>query len=211
MRPRTILAAVLSSFLVFASTPAKAATELHTFYGEVKAINLAAKTITIKSSGKSFVFHITSETKISSPHGHVRLEKIQPGQGATVVMRLGEGGRGIAVSIRFEPNAALANVLALYSVKTTQGETISGMAFNNYVVYQPPQDAWATTITYATLRASMFQLSVAPDGRVTDAKPLRGLGYADLDARAVKWLKRWRFRPNSITEARMPLGYYRMR
>lgn len=117
MRLRIILAVVLTSFFASAGTPARAATatELHTFFGEVKAINLAAKTITINSGGKKLVFHITNETKISSWHEHVRLDKVRPGQGATVVMRLGPGGIGIAVSIRFEPSAARANVLAQFS------------------------------------------------------------------------------------------------
>lgn len=208
MRLRIILAVVLTSFFASACTPARAATatELHTFFGEVKAINLAAKTITINSGGKRLVFHITNETKISSWHEHVRLDKVRPGQGATVVMRLGPGGIGIAVSIRFEPSAARANVLAQFSVKTIQGETISGMPFN-YVVYQPPPDEWAGALPLKALRGSMFQLLVRPDGTVADAKPLRGLGYPELDVRSVKWLKKWRFRPNSITEARMPMSY----
>lgn len=208
MRARTILAALLAIFLPgLGSAKVAVAAELHTFYGEVKAVDLAAKTITLKSSGKSFVFHITNETKISSWHEHVRLEKVRPGQGATVVMRLGPGGVGLAVSIRFEPSAARASFLAQFSVKTIQGETISGMPFNNYVVYQPPPDEWAGALPLKALRGSMFQLLVRPDGTVADAKPLRGLGYPELDARSVKWLKKWRFRPNSITEARMPMSY----
>lgn len=122
-------------------------------------------------------------------------------------MRLGEGGIGIAVSIRFDLTAGLAKELALYSVKSTQGETISGMAFNNYVAYQPPRYEWRGAAPLETLSGSMFQLFVRPDGTVADARPLKGLGYAELDARAVKWLKKWRFRPNSITEARMPISY----
>lgn len=213
MRPRLILAAVVLIFFAagFPSTKAAAAAELHTFYGEVKAVDLAAKTITIKSSGKNFVFHITNETKISSFYGHVRLDRVKRGQGATVVMRLGEGGIGIAVNIRFDLGPSNASWLSLYGVKTIQGEIITGMAFNNYVVSKPPDDAWITGITYDSLRASMFVLSVQPDGTVADAKAVRGLGYPELDARAVKWFKKWRFRPNSITEARMPFGYSQRR
>jgi len=212
MHPRIILAAVLLGAFIAGSCSAKTAGGLHTFYGEVKAVDLKARTITIKSGGKSFVFHVTDETKISSRHQFVRLDKIRRGQGAMVVMRLGEGGRGIAVSIRFDPNAAMADSLALYSLKTTRGETISGMAFNNYVVYEPPRDAWSGGVPFETKqRASMFLLIVQPDGTVADAKPLQGLGYPEMDARAVKWLKKWRFRPHGVTEARMPIGFSQWR
>jgi len=74
-------------------------------------------------------------------------------------------------------------------------------------VYEPAPDAWVTGITYELKHASMFLLSVRPDGTVADVKPLRGLGYPELDARAMKCLKKWRFRPHSVTEVRMPFGY----
>lgn len=205
MRPRTILAAALILGVALAR-PLPAA-ELHTFYGQVKAVDLSRKTITLKSEGKSYVFHVTSETKISGPRGAASLGAIRAWHGAAVVMRVGDGGRGIAVVIRFDPTAGSLKYLALYSLTTTQGKTVSGMAFNDYVVYEPPADGWSTTLTYQRLRPSMFVLSVNRDGTVTDAKPIQGLGYADLDARAVKYLKRWRFRSNSVTEVRMPFGY----
>lgn len=210
MRPRIILAAALLSILAFgvcgAATDSSA--PFHTFYGEVKAVDLAAKTITIKSSGKSFVFRITNETKISSPNRYVKLDTIKPGEGATVVMRLGEGGIGIAMSIRVDASAELAKFIELYSLKTTRGETISGMAFLNYVVYQPPDEAWTGGITYEARRQSLFQLSVRPDGTVAEAKAIRGLGYPELDARALKYVMKWRFRPNAVTEARIPVGFW---
>jgi hypothetical protein len=209
--PRIILSLLLSVFLVVRlSGAADPSDELQTFYGEVKAIDLAAKTITLKSGGKRYIFHVTDETKISGRNGYIRLEKVEPGQVATVVMRPGEAGVRIAVRIRFDASAELASFIELYSLKTTQGETISGMAFNNYVAYQPPDDAWTGSLDYGARRSSLFLLLVRPDGSVTDAKPLHGLGYAELDARAVKWLKKWRFRPNSVAEVRMPIGNQRM-
>src|SRR5687768_14240122 len=98
MRPRIIFAALLSICLLahFASgKPAPAADE-HAFFGQVTAVNLAAKTITVKL-GKSFVFHVTGETRISSAAGGaVPLEKIRLGDGALVTMRRGPGNIGIA-------------------------------------------------------------------------------------------------------------------
>lgn len=212
MRPRPLLAAFFMLLLAAGLAAAKPApaSELHTFFGEVKAVDLAAKTLTLKSRGKSYVFHLTKETKISSFRTHIRLEQVRPGQTAKVVMRIGEGGRGIAVSIRFDAHAGIENLLALFSVKTTQGQTVSGPAFNDYVVYTPPDDAWTGGGAYEGGRMCLFQLFVRPDGTVADAKPLGTLGYPQLNERAVRWCKRWRFRPNSVTEARMPMGYQKV-
>jgi TonB family protein len=210
MSPRLVLAALLSVVVALLS-PAASSAQLHTFYGDVKAVDLAAKTITIKSSGKSFVFHITNETKMTSRWGPVRLENVRRGQGAAVVMRLGQGGVGLAVNIHFDLGQSAASMQSLYGVKTTGGEIITGMAFNNYVVSKPPDEGWTTGITYEKLRASMFVLTIQRDGTVADAKAVQGTGYRELDERAVRWFKKWRFRPNSVVEARMPYGYFQVR
>lgn len=205
------VAAALLSFVVAGLAPAASSAELHTFYGDVKAVDLAAKTITIKSSGKSFVFHITKETRMTSRRGPIRLENVQRGQGAAVVMRLGQGGAGIAVNIHFDLGPSAASWQSLHGVKTIGGEIITGMAFNNYVVSTPPDEAWSTGITYEKLRASMFVLTIQRDGTVADVKAVQGTGYRELDERAVRWFKKWRFRPNSVVEARMPYGYFQRR
>src|SRR5688572_6964937 len=141
MRPRTLIAA--ACLLAFAWTTKVPAAELHTFYGDVKAVDLAARTITIKSINKSFVFHVTDETKMTSRRGPIRLANVQRGQGAAVVMRLGQGGIGIAVKIHFDLGPSAARMQSLYGVKTTGGEIITGMAVNNYVVYKPPDERGA--------------------------------------------------------------------
>src|ERR1700675_1063198 len=77
----------------------------YTFYGNITAIDLAAHTITIKSHGKSLVFHITPETHITSQYGYVSLERTKIGRSASVIMRLGEGNVGIAVAILLDITA----------------------------------------------------------------------------------------------------------
>src|SRR2546423_11801465 len=94
------LAAILFLLLFrFASARAAPSPELHVFSGEVKSVDPARKTITIESGGKSFVFQVTPETKITSSVGYIRLETIRRGQGAVIVMRLGPGSIGIATKI----------------------------------------------------------------------------------------------------------------
>ena len=206
---RIILAAVLLSFLATGFAPAKTPpSDLHSFFGQVTAVNLAAKTITIKL-GKSFVFHVTGETTISSASGGaVRLEKIRLGDGALITMRPGPGNVGIAVKILVTPGISFPDD---YSGRTIKGENISGAALGNYVVYQPPPDDINRGLNFGMIRSGLFALSVQPDGTVGTVKTVRSFGYEELDARAAKWLKKWRFRPNSLTEVRMPINYHRTR
>jgi hypothetical protein len=209
---RITLIVLVLTFLILDSRSAETASSnpLHTFFGEVKAIDLAAKTITIKSNGKSFLFYYTDETKISSFRGHISWDKVRPGQSALVVMRPGEGGKGIAVRIRFEDDADRAKFLALFSAKTVRGEMISGIAVSNLVAYEPPAEGFRRGLDLGPGKLRMFRLSVLPDGTVASATPFVSFGYEELDQRATKWLLKWRFHPNSVTEVRMPIVWSRM-
>lgn len=162
MHLRIILKAIVLSSLIAGTAWAQAPSSapLHTFYGAVQAVDLAARTITINANGKSFVFYITNETKISSFNGYISLGKVQRGQGATVVMRLGEGNKGIAVQIRFEDDASRSQLLSLYSARTVRGEMITGVAFNNLVAYRPPDAGFNRGIDYGGNKLRMFRLSV---------------------------------------------------
>jgi hypothetical protein len=207
MHPRIILVAIVLSFLTLGSGSAQtdSSAPLHTFYGQVKAVDLKARTLTIKSNGKSFLFYVTDETKISGQNEFARLDKVKLGDGAAVVMRLGEGNKGIAVRIRFDADASLASHLALLSARTTRGEMISGIAVNNFVAYEPPAHEFRRGLDFGSTKLRMFRLSVQPDGTVANATPFQSFGYEELDARAAKWLMKWRFRPNSVTEVRIPV------
>ena len=210
MRPRIILAAILCICLLadFASAKPAPSADEHAFFGQVTAVNLAAKTITVKL-GKSFVFHVTGETRISSAAGGaVPFEKIRLGDGALVTMRRGPGNIGIAVKILLTHGVAFPGD---YSARTTKGENISGAALGSYVVYQPPRDEINRGINFGMVRSGLFELSVQPDGTVANVKTLRSLGYEELNTRAIKWLKKWRFRPNAVTEVRIPITYRRTR
>jgi hypothetical protein len=214
MRSPRILPTVVVSLLLASFVLAKEASDsgLHTFYGEVVAIDQAAKVIQLKTGNQRFLFHYNDQTKISSLNGHVRLDRITRGTGAAVVMRVGEGNAGIAVIIRFVPDASQLTTLTLISAKTVRGETITGIAVNNFVAYQPPDDAWAGGPTLENRKTpGLFVLSIAPDGTVFSATLRQSTGYPELDARAEKWMKKWRFRPNSVTEVQLPMYYYHSR
>src|SRR5436190_14309995 len=196
MRLPTLLPAVILSLLLTSFVSAKAASDngLHTFYGEVVAIDQARKVLQLKSGNQRFLFHYNDQTRITSTSGSVRLDKILRGTGAAVVMRVGEGNAGIALQIRFVPGANKMETLALISARTVRGELIKGIAVSNFVDYQPPSDAWAGGPSFENRKApGVCVLSVAPDGTVSNVTVRTSTGYPELDARAIKWMKKWRF------------------
>jgi TonB family protein len=214
MRFPTILPALVVSLLLAGFVSAREASDsgLHTFYGEVVAIDQAAKVLQLKSGNQRFLFHYNDQTRISSTSGHVRLDRIMRGTGAAVVMRVGEGNAGIALVIRFVPDASQSQPLALITAKTMRGETIKGIAVSNFVEYQPPADAWAGGPMLETRKnPGLFVLSIAPDGTVWSVTLRTSTGYPELDARAKKWVQKWRFHPNSLNEVQLPMYYYHYR
>ena len=211
--PMILPAVVVSLFLAgFVSAREASDSGLHTFYGEVVAIDQAKKVIQLKTGNQRFLFHYNDQTKISSTNGHVRLDRITRGTEAVVIMRVGEGNAGIAVVIRFVPGASQLKTLSLISAKTVRGETVTGIAVHNFVDYQPPADAWSGgTPLERRNNVGVFVLSVAPDGTVSSVTLRKSTGYPELDARAEKWMKKWRFHPNSVTEVQLPMYFSQYR
>jgi hypothetical protein len=209
--PTFLPALILTLFLAVFVSAAKAESGLHTFYGEVVAIDQAKKVLQLKSGNQRFLFHWNDQTRITSTStdGPVRLDRILRGTGAAVVMRVGEGNAGIAVQIRFVPGANKMETLQLISARTVRGENIKGIAVSNFVDYQPPSDAWSGgPLLENPKNPGLFVLSVAPDGTVSNVTVRTTTGYPEMDARALKWLKKWRFRPNTLTEVQLPMSYY---
>jgi TonB family protein len=211
--PRVLRAVVVSLLLagVVLATEASDAGK-HTFYGEVVAIDQAAKVLQLKSGNQRFLFHYNDQTKIVGTNGPVRLDRITRGTGAVVVMRVGEGNAGLALIIRIVPDANQMQSLRLISARTVHGENITGIAVSNFVDYEPPADAWSGGPTLETRKnPGVFVLSVGPDGTVSNVTHRQSTGYPELDARAEKWMKKWRFRPSSVTEVQLPMYDYHYR
>ena len=214
MRSPVLLRIVIISLLLTSFVSARAASDsgLHRFYGEVVAIDQARKAIQLKAGNQRFLFHYNDQTKISGSNGHVSLDKITRGTGAVVVMRVDEGNTGLAVAIRFVPDASRMKTLALISARTTSGQTITGIAVSNVVDYEPPGDEWSGGAPLGRENnAGLFVLSVAPDGTVFNVKVRQSTGYPELDARADKWMRKWRFHPNSVTEVQLPMIFSQYR
>lgn len=210
MRLPVILPTFFVSLLLAGFVSAKGAIDpgLHTFYGPVVLIDPAKKVIVIQSHKQRLVFHYNEHTRISSTLGEVRMDRVIRGTHAAVVMRLGEGNVGIATEIRFVPSASWAQTLALISGRTVHGQTITGTAVAKLVVYKPASDGWSGAVPLARRNnAGLFVLSVAPDGTVASVGVRQTSGYPELDARAQRWMKKWRFKANSLTEVQFPMFF----
>jgi TonB family protein len=57
----------------------------------------------------------------------------------------------------------------------------------------------------------VFVLSIAADGTVSNVTLRRSTGYPELDTRAGKWMRKWRFRANSLTEVQLPMYFFEYR
>ncbi|MEY2563242.1 MAG: Gram-negative bacterial TonB protein C-terminal [Verrucomicrobiota bacterium] len=203
--PALIVSLLLASLL---SAKESSDTGLHSFFGEVVLVDPAKKILELKKGKQLFVFHYTDQTRISSTLGQVRMDKILRGTGAVVVMRVGEGNVGIATEIRFVPSPSGVQILSLISGRTVHGETINGIAVYKLAEYRPPPDSWLGGVPLARKNnAGLFLLSVAPDGTVASVAVRQSSGYPELDGRAQRWMKRWRFRPNTVTEVQFPMFF----
>lgn len=204
-------------FLVFISGLARADSKSERgsaiFYGIVQAVDLGNKTFTIQAQGRSYVFHYNEQTKISSRHGYIRWDTVKAGQGATVLMRVGEGNVGLAVQVRFTDDNGQAESTKLFVVRTNKGETISGPAVDNYILSQPAPFSFSGGAGYGLSgkfgsRSGVFYLSVRPDGSVAEVTAAKSFGDDKMNMAAAVWLKKWKFRPNSVTEVQIPMTFH---
>src|SRR4051812_8061384 len=210
MRFPGILPALIVTLLLVTFVSAKDAPDpgLHTFYGQVMLIDPAKKVLVIQSHKQRLVFHYNERTRISSTLGEVHMDRVIRGTEAAVVMRLGEGNVGIATEIRFVPYPSWVQTLALISARTVHGEAVNGAPVGKFVVYKPETDGWMGGPSLARRNnAGLFVLSVAADGTVANVAVRQSSGYSELDARAQNWMKKWRFKPNTVTEVQLPMFF----
>ncbi len=216
MRAAIISAAVFLSFaisgvaapkIVPPRTPQQARPgELQAFYGQVKAVDLAARTITLGLPLR-YTFEVPAASEITVRHGGATtLDAIKPGAGARV-----EAVRGVknwtARKITLEPGATFPDEM---SAKTTQGKTIVGLAVANYITYEPPVENVRRNIDFGS-GYGLFLLTLRPDGTVASVRPLRALSSQELNERATSRLLKMKFRPGALTEVRMPMSFHSYR
>lgn len=212
MRCSTCVRSLLAVFFLFPDLGVALAEEKHVFYGEITSVEPAAKTFAIKSTGGVLVFHYSEATRLSSFSGYVRWDKLKPGEAARVTMHVGEGNVGIADEVRIERDMGLAKMLSLFRARTVKGEIVSGVALANYVASEPKDEPFSRAAAdYKPGDQGVFVLAIRPDGSVGQVTAAKSFTDPELNERAAGYLRRWRFKPGTVTQVQMPLTYNRVR
>jgi TonB family protein len=94
----------------------------------------------------------------------------------------------------------------VFAATTPSGKQLSASEVKPLVLaVQWPPPFWTSTGWH--LRCGVFLLKVRPDGSVSRVETLQSIGPAFLDRDVTKAFARWRFRPNSVKEVRVPAYY----
>lgn len=186
----------------------RAANKIFVFHGTIKTVDTAARTFTLQSNKESFLFVVTDRTKIDKNGKPQQFADLKKGQLAEVDMQIGGGGKGMAVAVRLgfnspselDARATQSWLESQFRGTTPDGKTISWKELSRLVVDRPLWETHAVS-TSGWIGGGVFQLSVRPDGTVSNVEALRSTGDKRLDEWGMRWAKKWRFRPNSVVQA----------
>jgi hypothetical protein len=177
--------------------------DVQAFYGQVKTVDGAARTITL-GMPMLFTFNVSGETQITLRRGGaVPFEAIQPGAGTQIEARRTAKG-WTALKIKLERGATFPDEMA---ARTPQGKTVTGPIAADFIVYEPPAETFSRN-TGAPHASGFYVVSVRPDGTVASVRTLKSIGDPGVDARAHVRLRQFKFRAGSVTEVRIPLSIH---
>src|SRR6188474_2125150 len=101
-RSSTLLAlatALLAIDVMTAGNVAAASEKTYVFRGKVQSFDSAARTLTLLSGNKAYVFKVTDETKLLESGVTRKFTRLWRGQNAEVTMKPGPNGEGIALLV----------------------------------------------------------------------------------------------------------------
>lgn len=101
-----------------------------------------------------------------------------------------------------------AAIQSLFAATTPGGKTLSAAELKPFILHAPPPKPNLKVMGYMNLKIGVFLLTVRPDGTVEKVEILQSLGAALADNEVKQTFKKWRFRPNSVNQVRVP-GYYK--
>ena len=151
-----------------------------------------------------FVFRVRETTKITDRSGApLTFDNISSGAAIDVVARHGAGNTWTALTIKVKRGERFAEFA---TGKTLQGQTVTEPNLNAFIVYRPPGELINRNIDFGETHG-LFLMTVRADGTVANVTTLRSMNHAELNRYARSWLMKYKFKPNSLTEVRVPLGY----
>lgn len=105
------------------------------------------------------------------------------------------------------PAVAPGELLALFAATTPSGRHLGAAELKPLILHAPMPGLMGTHSRNYRLKIGVFLLSARPDGTVAKVEMLQSTGQRAMDGQILDHLKRWRFRPNSVTEVRIPALY----
>jgi TonB family protein len=102
-------------------------------------------------------------------------------------------------------------IQSLLAGTTPQGKTLSADQVKPLMLHAPSPPASLGVVGYTNLRIGVFLLKVRTDGTVSQIEVLQSTGAAIADSEVKNTFRKWRFRPGSLSEVRVPAYYHRTR
>jgi TonB family protein len=97
---------------------------------------------------------------------------------------------------------------SLFAATTPDGKRLSASQIAPLVVRQYWPGGTLTRVHWH-LKVGMFLLNVRSEGTVSNVEVLQSTGHRTLDGNCVRAFGKWRFKPNSVKEVRLPAYYVR--
>lgn len=106
---------------------------------------------------------------------------------------------------------AMSNAMwkELFRATTAGGRKLSAQELSPLVLHAEWPTNTVSLQGYWHLRLGVYLLNVRADGSVSSVEILRPQGHIEMDSATVKAFGKWRFRPNSVKEVRVPAYYSR--
>lgn len=112
---------------------------------------------------------------------------------------------------RSPPIASEVAMRALFAGTSVTGKRLNASELEALALYRAMPFGIASASRNWRLKLGIFLLSVRPDGTIGKVETLQATGHAGLDGEIIAGLKRWRFRPNTVKEVRVPAQYLPVR
>jgi hypothetical protein len=88
--------------LTFGGPVSAANNKLFVFHGKIQAVDATARTFTLQVDKQSYVFVVTDQTKIVTKGKTQKFADLKQDQSAEVEMKIGPGGKGMAIRLGWD-------------------------------------------------------------------------------------------------------------
>ena len=169
-------------------------------------VSSAASSVSACSSNELALLHR------SGKHPAVRSQSIKRQTLALVILlhaSVGTAPASAQLPLRNPLAIPDAQWLSLFAGTAPDGRNLSAEQLGPLVLHAHwPMNSIPTRVHWH-LKVGVFLLKVRGDGTVSGVEMLQSIGHPTANADCIRAFAQWRFRPNSVREARVPAYYTR--